>query len=525
MFRLGKPKDLERSYAAGTNLVTDPAVRERIAFIGLTTEDLGVVQTWREAASAALDQLVDEFYAHIGGTAATQAILKQHTTIERQRPMLKRYISTMFEGRIDDAYVAGRRHVGAIHDRIDLDSNWYVGMYEVIRRVLDQAVVAAGATEREQRRFAAALSRLIQVDIGLVITALTDSRRARIEAEASKAEQFVDGLGSTLAKVAERDLTATYPGTPPDRFVAVVESLEVALHGLRDTLSEVSSSAAEVTSAATSVELSGGELSQAAMEQASAIEEVGAAVHELESQSTQTASRARDAQQLTAEGAAAAQSGDSRMRDLQSALARIDETSAKMATIVKSIDAIAFQTNLLALNAAVEAARAGDAGRGFAVVADEVRALALRCAEAARTTTDLITTARGESTDGVAIGRDVSTHLASVSASVQGVRQVMDELVEAAAQQRVGLSEISGSMARISDTTSRVAASAEESAAAATELNGQARSLDAMLAAFTLAERRLHPEPGRQKRQTTSPRQELPGAPAWQKRGSKLHAN
>jgi methyl-accepting chemotaxis protein len=72
------------------------------------------------------------------------------------------------------------------------------------------------------------------------------------------------------------------------------------------------------------------------MDQASAVEEVGAALHEIESQSAVTAQHANDVVRLNREGADAAQQGEDRM--LQAAL--VDETSVRMATIVKSIDRV-----------------------------------------------------------------------------------------------------------------------------------------------------------------------------------------
>jgi methyl-accepting chemotaxis protein len=65
-------------------------------------------------------------------------------------------------------------------------------------------------------------------------------------------------------------------------------------------------------------------------------------------------------------------------------LLQLEQQSASIRGIVRSIKDVAEQTNLLALNAAIEAAHAKEHGRGFAVVASEVRKLAVQVEQATR---------------------------------------------------------------------------------------------------------------------------------------------
>ncbi|MEC0236108.1 methyl-accepting chemotaxis protein [Paenibacillus kribbensis] len=63
-------------------------------------------------------------------------------------------------------------------------------------------------------------------------------------------------------------------------------------------------------------------------------------------------------------------------RNLQYAVAELQQRAQEVSKIVDVIKSVSVQTNLLALNASIKAASAGEHGRGFEVVAMEVRKLA-----------------------------------------------------------------------------------------------------------------------------------------------------
>lgn len=248
--------------------------------------------------------------------------------------------------------------------------------------------------------------------------------------------------------------------------------------------------------AAASDQISGGAtcLAETSSEQGSSLDEVSSSLHEMASMTQQNAANAREARGISEVAGDATSRGVEAMERLSGAVERIKESSDETAKIVQTIDEIAFQTNLLALNAAVEAARAGDAGKGFAVVAEEVRNLAMRSADAAKGTAELIQGSVEKADEGVEINGEVVTQLREIHGGVDRVREVMAEISAASEQQSRGVDGITTAMEQMNGVTQTVAVNAEQSAGVAEELAAQARLLQDLVGGFTL-ERGDEPAP------------------------------
>ena len=153
---------------------------------------------------------------------------------------------------------------------------------------------------------------------------------------------------------------------------------------------------------------------------------------------------------------------DGSIKLLSSSMADLSDVSNQVATIVRTIDEIAFQTNLLALNAAVEAARAGEAGAGFAVVAEEVRGLALRSAEAAKDTSALIQNTIQKIKEGDSITQEASEIFTSVIANIEQSVGLAEDIADATQEQNVSIQQVNQTLRQIEQRTRENSAQAQE---------------------------------------------------------------
>lgn len=219
-------------------------------------------------------------------------------------------------------------------------------------------------------------------------------------------------------------------------------------------------------------------LAASASEQAASLEETASTITEIASMTSHNATSAQQAQGAVGEARARAETGHESMLHMVSAVQAIDVSSHEIATILKTIDEIAFQTNILALNAAVEAARAGEAGAGFAVVADEVRALALRSANAARETAAKIEGALARTQEGVALTQRVNEALAQIVEGVRNADQLIAEIAKSSQEQNEGLRRIDSAVSALDQVTQSNAAIAEETASSIMDLKIQTEKLE-----------------------------------------------
>ena len=403
-----------KTYKDGSVHVTDPEVGRVLLYAGVTAKELGYVAAWQPELLAEAGGIIDDFYDVVKSDPTTAAILEAHTTVERQKPMVSKYISEMTSGTIDDAYVEGRLRIGHVHDRVELPPLYYAAQYRHIQDRLGKILVHSGAPSAEVQLVLAAFDKVVLFDTSLILSSYAEARQQRVE----KMLVVLDGQRQELETLSEQ-MAATAEET-----LAATTEINLTAQLIADGAGTAGQTATDVAEVAST----GTETSESA---AARVSEAG--------------------------------------RDLvvtRDQVVELSERAKEIDSIVALIQDVAAQTNLLALNAAIEAARAGEHGRGFAVVASEVKTLAESTSESLQGISNLVKATEAN------IGRVVEsldvtgTSVSESDELSKSAQSAFEDIRDRSNQTAAAFQEISASTTNLATSTREV----EEAARTLAEL-------------------------------------------------------
>ena len=324
----------------------------------------------------------------------------------------------------------------------------------------------------------------------------------------------LDDLRQGLADIArgEGDLTRRLPVKGQDEVGQAAKVFNEMMENFNQLIRQVRDAAAQVSSRVAALSDSADQVSQSSHLQNEKSNDAAAAVEQLVSSISSIAQSAEHVQHQSQESLARANEGSSNLKTLLGEMNIVESAVRNMATSVndfvrntesitqmtREVKDIAEQTNLLALNAAIEAARAGEQGRGFAVVADEVRKLAEK---SSRSASEIDAITANLSAQSVAVRRSIEEgihHLESSQTAVTSVSSIfnatngsvtevghgLDTIASATDQQRRFSSDVEGSIEAIAGMARDNTNAVEKTAGAAHDLKTLAEGLATLVGRF-----------------------------------------
>ncbi len=302
-------------------------------------------------------------------------------------------------------------------------------------------------------------------------------------------KKTIDDVGRILGEIADGNLTVDVAKNETyyiGDFKVLFKSLKSIHVNLMNVIRDISHIANQVDISADQVSKEAQALFQGTTEQAVSIDGLVSNVTAITSQIQTSTMRCSNASQLVDKATSYTVEADTKMEQLITTTKNIDQSSAQIVTIIKTIEDISLKTNILALNASIEAGRSGTEGKGFSVIANEIRSLAAKSAEAAQNTNNLINCSIQDIKTGTESTNLAVSAMQVINDCIQAIKTLMDEIAIDSVQQSEMITLVENGIKKISEVVQTNSATSEESAEVSKELSNQAKTLNNLISRFQI---------------------------------------
>ena len=161
-----------------------PGPADLLELDSISKDDLERIEAYSELARPHLDGMVSEWYAWLGQQPEYDQFFSDKDVLERVVGLQMEYWRSFMAGKVDEAYLEGRRRVGAVHARIGLPLNTYFAGMNMFLMLFAKLLDETEMEDQSRSKTLASLAKLCHLDTAIIVETYNNIVEETVTAQA-----------------------------------------------------------------------------------------------------------------------------------------------------------------------------------------------------------------------------------------------------------------------------------------------------------------------------------------------------